>query len=148
MINLCRSRRFMKILAFTVMSRLRRRTPGYKFRKVHVKIPPGRTQRTSTSTYGSLASLLSLPPFFSSLRTETSVQSSLYHMLRDINGREKGNEGRHSQNVSWKTGRIKIMSLISRSSLAINGPRGEVFVGEVFIIHAVLSPADVMARYY
>lgn len=137
----------MKILAFTVMSRLRRRTPRYKFRKVHAKIPRGRTQRTSTSTYGSLASLLlCLPFFFSSFRTETSVQSSLHHMLRDINGWKK---------KTWDdilkmlpgTGRIKIMSLISRSLLAINASRGEVFIGK-FSLFTRVFPADVMAQYY
>jgi len=40
---------------------------------------------------------------------------------------EKENVERHFQNVG--TDRIKIMSLISRFSLAINAFRGEIFVG-------------------
>lgn len=138
----------MKILAFTVMSRLRRGTSGYKFRKVHAKIPQGRTQRTSTSTYGSLAFLsLSLPFFFLLFsRTETSVQSSLHHMLRDINGWKKKMRD-DILKMFPGTGRIKITSLISRSSLAINASRGEVFVGK-FSLFTRLSPADVMTRYY
>lgn len=60
---------------------------------------------------------------------ETSVQSSLHHMLRDINGWKKKTRGDILKMFAG-TGRIMIMSLISRSSLAINASRGEVFVGK------------------
>lgn len=106
---------------------------GYKFRKVHAKIPPGRTQRTSTSTYGSLASLsLSLlsPSFFSSFR-ERKLRFNLpcTTCCAILTG---GKRRRGATFSKCFLGRVKITSLISRSSLAINASRGGVFVAGGF----------------
>lgn len=91
MINLCRSRRFMKILAFTVMSWLSRRRRRYKLRKVPAKIPRGRGwERGKGKEHNRLrrppTGRDSLPFFF---RAQSFVQFSRHHMLRDINGWEK-----------------------------------------------------------
>lgn len=61
-------------------------------------------------------------------RAESLVQFSLHHMLRDINGWEKKRRKRGATFSKCSgTNRIKIMTLISRSSLAINASHGESF---------------------
>lgn len=61
-------------------------------------------------------------------RAESLVQFSLHHMLRDINRWEKKRRKRGATFSKCSgTSRIKIMTLISRSSLAINVSHGESF---------------------
>lgn len=146
MINLCRSRRFMKILAFTVMSWLSRRRRRYKLRKVHTKIPRGRGWKEgrgrNTTDFDVHLRRDSLP-FFARKVWFNFPCTTCCAILTD--GKKRRKRGATFSKCSG-TSRIKIMTLISRSSLAINASHGEVFVESFHYSRG--SPANVMAWHY
>lgn len=140
-INLRRSWRFMKILAFTVMSWLSRR---YKLRKVHAKIPRGREWEGRNTTDFDVHLRRDLLLFFARKVSFNFPCTTCCAILTDE--RKKRRKRRATFSKCSGTSRIKIMTLISRSSLVINASHGEVFVGSFHYSHGSL--ANVMAWHY